>query len=472
MRILGTRDLLTPEELAVFHRGALRIIDRVGMQIENDEMLSHLADFGGRVDKASRRVTFAPEFVEQFLASREREAAPVAGEPQLACEVGGYSLNYEDPETLEVRRFTTRDFIDAARLCDSLPYVKYVAHVGVPGDIPPMLLPLELRFLLWRHTERAWGNTYMVWDTRLCPYIWELCQIRASMEGRKMYDVLRPTNFMVSPLRYPREEAEQFVWFWKKGHYFNIAHMLSMGGSAPVTLPGAVVLWLAESLMLNIIAAAFFARKGLYMGASITPLDMRRGTYSYGRPESSLAELAAAQLVRRYAGGSGGGAGGASNAKGVDYEAGLQCGCAPILDMAFNGGVGTALALYSNDEVFSPIKLVIDMEYLDHLLRLARPMEVTEESLALDVIEEVGPGGVFTGTMHTAEHFREEIWHPKLFSWENWESWCASGRRPLADKAREVVRAALADHHPRGIKPEVEKALRKFIDKARPKLVE
>ena len=127
--------------------------------------------------------------------------------------------------------------------------------------------------------------------------------------------------------------------------------------------------------------------------------------------------------------------------------------------------------LYSVDEVFSPVQLVIDDEFIDHLARLAREMSVTEESLALDEIEEVGPGGIFTDRMHTAEHFRDEIWMPKLFSHESYESWVSTGGETLRAKALEVWRQAMAESHPRGMKPETEKALLELIQRAGADLV-
>jgi trimethylamine--corrinoid protein Co-methyltransferase len=473
MRLLGIRDVLTPGEVETFHRGALRIIDRVGLKIENAEMLRRLADFGGRVDLARERVTFAPAFVEEFLASRKRASAPAAppDRPEVTLGTGSLCLNYEDPETGEVRKFTTQDFIDSCRLCERLPRVKYVGNIGIPQDFPQILAPLHIRRLLWRHTERAWGNTWIVWDNRVSPYILELVQAYCEAERKDFSRVMRVTNFLVSPFRYPREEAGQFVWWWKKGIYFHIDHMQSAGGSAPVTLAGTVVLWLAESMMLNIIYAAFYGRQGLYMGAALAPMDMRRGTYPYGRPEQALMSLASSQLIRHYGGEGGSGAGHGTCAKATDYEAGLQIGYAPALNMVFNGELSAGSGVYSVDEVFSPVQLIIDNEWAAHMERLARPVEVTEESLALDVIEEVGPGGAFTGTTHTAERFRDELWMPGLFSWENWESWRASGGRPLREKAREVVREALADSRPCGMKPETERALASIVERARKKLV-
>ncbi len=141
MRLLKITDFLSENEIDSFHRAALRIIDKVGMVIESEEMLSVLGDFGGRINKKEQRVSFAPAFEENFLSTRKRIEPSVQPDLQPEVEAGGCPLRYEDPETNEVRSFTTEDFINATRLADYLQNIKYVNAVGIPQDVPAHIHP-------------------------------------------------------------------------------------------------------------------------------------------------------------------------------------------------------------------------------------------------------------------------------------------------------------------------------------------
>ncbi|HUU42397.1 MAG TPA: trimethylamine methyltransferase family protein, partial [Planctomycetota bacterium] len=91
--------------------------------------------------------------------------------------------------------------------------------------------------------------------------------------------------------------------------------------------------------------------------------------------------------------------------------------------------------------------------------------EVSERTLPLDVVKEVGPGGTFLAHPHTLEHFRDEFWTPTLFAGENYEAWAHGSRDTLLDKARRKVLDILETHHPRGMKASTEETLLDLIDR-------
>ena len=190
---------------------------------------------------------------------------------------------------------------------------------------------------------------------------------------------------------------------------------------------------------------------------------MRTGMYPYGRPEKELCNIAMAQMARRY-GAHFHGHCGHSDAKRPSVEAGWQKALNSIPTLMVCGQTMISCGLLSVDEVFSPIQLVIDDEIVSHLRRFARGFEVNGETLALDLIKEIGPGGCFLDTEHTARHFHTELWEPRLFSRSMLNAWRQGGMKTDADHATDVYRDIIArEPLPALISDSLERELLDFI---------
>jgi len=264
--------------------------------------------------------------------------------------------------------------------------------------------------------------------------------------------LFRAHNYLITPLRYGRAEAEQSVWFWEHGYRCTIGSMASIGGTAPVTLAGAVGLALAETQALSFIHHVFYGGLGLHLFGRPVPLDMRTGVMPYGRPEEFLAGLAMSQIAE-YIGALGtGGVGHGTASKLPDVEYGLSKALPVGFEMTMLGELSWNYGLYSTDVVNDPRVLVIENEFVEGLKRLARGFEVNRRALPLEVVREVGPGGQFLSHPHTAEHLRDEIWRPELMSGLNYEARIASGSEDILKKAWKVVLEVFETYHPRGIR--------------------
>jgi len=381
---------------------------------------------------------------------------------------------------MTVRPSTMQTTADSLRLADFLDTVDGTGCPGAPTEVPPILAPLLMRLLCWRFAERSRSNCGEVWDTRLCPFVKEMGEVAAGLEGGEPGDWAQLAVEMISPLRFGAEEGKQYVYFWENGLPRGVGNMLSAGVSAPATLAGAVALQLAEMLFLNILRAAFAGGRevatgilhgslptphSLGFGPSVSVLDMKHCMYPYGRPEIALTHLALGQLARHYRANFGSNSF-SGDAKVPGSEAGMQKAFSTIAGIIAGTRTLGAMGLLSVDEIFSMDQLVIDGEFASALKRLARGFEVTEETIAYDVLAEVAPGGIFTDHIHTVTHFRSEHWQPQLFSREMLGTWLREGANTDLDKAQEVCREALETHHPKGIKDETVKELLKVIERA------
>jgi trimethylamine---corrinoid protein Co-methyltransferase len=129
-------------------------------------------------------------------------------------------------------------------------------------------------------------------------------------------------------------------------------------------------------------------------------------------------------------------------------------------------GVGT-LGHVENALTFSPEQLVIDNEIAGYIRRMLQGFEVTEETIALDVIKEVGIGGNFLAHPHTASNFRKEFWRPDLMERMPWESWNKQEVRGLEAKAKERARRIIAGHQPEPLSPEQVREIDAIVEAAR-----
>jgi trimethylamine--corrinoid protein Co-methyltransferase len=272
---------------------------------------------------------------------------------------------------------------------------------------------------------------------------------------------------LVPALKLGCHEAYQYFYFFRRGLQVHLGDQYAMGATSPVTMAGSAALSLAEQLAVGIMQRAFFGGTSFGLGSSISPLDMRTMIYPYGRPEMAYTNMVMAQMARFYQLPFGGHAG-LSDAKMPSCEAGAQKALTAIPTLLAGGHVHMDAGLLSIDEVFSPIQMILDNDFCGSLKHLCQEFGAGEEELALDLIAEVGPGGNFMATEHTARHFRGEHWEPRVWSRQMLSSWRESGRRLDVDYASEVYHGMLPalEAKPR-LSDEEERDIRALIERAR-----
>ena len=463
MRLGACATVLEPHEIERIHAAVARIMSEVGMRIESDVILSRLADAGCVVDLSTQTARCPPGVLSGFLQGSSRFDWESI-QPVVHCNAGVYLGRNLDPFTDEHLDWSEERIVAYVKVAEALEHVERATMLGCPlPGVPSPIHPLYQRTFCWKHGLWPGGA---VWDTRLCPYILEMCEVMADARAEPASTFFSASVYLSTTLTLACGEAEQYVYFVDRGLPVSIGHMSSAGGSAPVTLAGAVALHLAEGLFINMIQRAFRGVDTLRLGCSITPLDMRTLTYPYGRPERQIMNLMVADMAKHY-GAAFSGHGGHTDAKRPSAEAGAQRALTTIPTLMCGGTTSVAAGLLSVDEVFSPIQMVIDNEYAGALKRFARGCEITDETLAVDVVKAVGPGGLFTGTDHTVAHFRSEIWEPGLWSRTMLSRWQVEGAKIDAERARDVCAEVLArpDTPPR-ISERVETELRRVMDRA------
>lgn len=159
------------------------------------------------------------------------------------------------------------------------------------------------------------------------------------------------------------------------------------------------------------------------------------------------------------------GLGGATNAKVVDTQAGVQIAWTLLLEALGGANIVHDVGYMSGANLYSLQTLVICDELIEAVRRFMGGVEINEETLALDVIDEVGPHGNYLGHDHTMKHFRSE-WYPQLLDTGNYDHWVAGGSKTMAQRASERIDQILAEHQPEPLPDDVQKRIDEIVERA------
>jgi trimethylamine--corrinoid protein Co-methyltransferase len=268
----------------------------------------------------------------------------------------------------------------------------------------------------------------------------------------------------ISPLNNDRTAVEKLLLAAERGIPAMYTPCPSSGATAPATMAGMLVQSLAETLMA--VALCYLKKPGtpLIMGGVTTVMDMMTTTYSYGAPELSLASAANTDIskwlgLRMFS------TGGCTDAKCLDEQCAIEqmtnlfyahlSGANLVHDVGYIGS-GTVASLDS---------LVLNNEMIGMVRKFCRGINTSDEHIALDVINQAGPGGEFLTNDHTYEHWKD--WFlPKLQDRSDWDTWQADGAKTLVDRTREETDRILAEHEPEEIDPKLMTELKRIVKAA------
>ncbi len=463
MNLTLNEGVLSTGEIRKIVDQSIHILEKIGVVVENRELLRIFAEKGFTVDQESSKVFVGQSCTEEFLAGSKKVSwkhRPVSFTSMAEI----YQGVYLDPRDDEYKPWTRERLKEYIRVARALPEIYQVSMLGYPPeDAPCELQPLYEKLFCWKY-GLAGGTA--IWDTKLCPKILEMFEAYADFKGKPVQKVFNCGVFLISPLKMARLEAEQFLYFYRKGLRVLVGALGSLGGTAPVTPAGALSVQVAENLFINMMERKFWGRQELEFAASLSPLEMTSGTFRYGRPEQVILNMAGARIAE-YLGASFTGHCGLSDAKRPGHESAAQKCISAVCGAMTCGSGHIAAGLLSVDEVYSPVQMILDHEAVSALRHIGAGMAVDEETLAWETILEEGAGGNFLNTEHTAEYFRDTLWMPSLWSASMYSKWQKDGCKTDVDYARERFFEILETAAPLygEIPEELEKQLVKIIMK-------
>ncbi|UCD30189.1 MAG: trimethylamine methyltransferase family protein [Planctomycetota bacterium] len=446
--------VLDDDQMYQVHLAVLRVLEEVGVFIEHEQALKIFADCGCKVDFDKRRVCIPEYVLNEALSSAPSRFTFYGLKPEFDVlvdttsiyTIGGSSALFVIDLDGNRRSATMQDLEDLTRLQDALPNLHIMHGIVNPQDIPQEAFDRRLFPAVMKNTARNYYSQGTGGDS-VKDQIDQAAVILGSTEAVKQRPPFTIVLCMTSPLEQARLRVEELLACAENDIPIYVEVDSQPGATTPITLAGTLVEECAN--VLCGITLAQLIRPGLPCVFAIASgiLDMATTTYSGADPRANLLHVATAQMARYYNLPFQGGTG--IDAVISDVQAGYERGM-QVLANALGGTnfIHLSIGLMEQMLTASYEQCVIDNEILDAAFVMARGMEVNDETLAVDVLKDVGPGGNFLSHEHTVKHFRNLCWFPKITVRDKYQTWQATGAKDMRQRANEMARKILAEHHP------------------------
>lgn len=454
------KDLLSSDEIDMIHRSTLDILSEVGVAFGSRMAVTILENGGCDVDRASRRVRFPGQLVEECLDRCPHQFVIKARHPDYDLKIGEDRLYFQshpglyiaDLETDERREASLDDIGPLVRLVDALDGIHLsIMPTGTISDKPPQVMVEWVTAEQMRNTQKVTSAGVFQECTK---WVIEMAQVTE----QQVYGQMNP----VSPLNYSQEQIEGGLEYVGAGHPVCILPGPTLGANSPATLAGTLVVQNAEHLAGVVLIQLFKQGAPVTLASYPHVMDMRNGAPCIGGVEVGLLGAALAQIGRRY---------GIpthpefpmSDSKALDEQAAIEKAMTVVLlaeagaNLISNGGGLEA------EKMWSPVQLVIDNEINGMVGRILDGIKVTKSTLAVDIIKEVGPSGNFLRTRHTQRTWRNEQFLPDLADREGYGTWRAQGAKEITERARERALELVRTHQVPPLPEEQDRELDKIL---------
>ena len=464
---------LSEEELEAIHEQAVRILQDIGTEVLDERARALLSDAGQTIDDT--RVRWDRHFVEEMVARAPSSFTVTGRNPQrsvtigegapVLSPVGGSPFASDLDRGRREGAIADHDtLVKLAHASDLLTCLQSGTVEATDLPVPSRHLDMDLSVIRWSDKPYvAYGTAG--WKTH------DAVEMAAIVHGGHDAIEREPAIMIVvnpnSPLVWDTRMVQALLASAEANQPIVVTPFLLAGGTAPVTMAGALSIQVAEAL--SGVALAQLVRPGVacLYGSFFTALDMRTGSPAFGMPEALLAVLAGRQLARRYGLPYRGG-GAFSSANAVDGQAAAEATASLWATML----AGTDFVLHAagwleGGLVASFEKLAFDLEVLRQLDRMRRGVSLDEDELAYAAIAEAGPGALFLASPHTMARFKDALYMSPTFLTTDFATWEAGGRQSIEARSGQAWKQLLETYEDPGLDDAVEEELRAFVARRR-----
>jgi len=468
---------LSETEIEAIHDASLRVLEKTGVKVMSKVALDILKKAGAKVDYETGHVSIPRNVVEEALKRAPKTIKYCARNPKYDfvlnkqdthfCAEGG-SPFLLDWKTGKRRYSTSEDIAKFARIADYLDHFDLIWPLGAGNDVPA-----PVRYIVDMCTGLRNSEKHFEGDSTTGKEAQYQIEIAAAIVGGREELRERPIFSHVictlSPLCYEKGMTEASIELGRAGIPVVIYPMPTTGGTGPATLAGTVMVNNAEFLGGLVIQE--FASPGapVVYAAGVGTMDFKTGANTR-TPDKSLMHLGLNQVAHYYDLPSEILVTSSTAAKVLDTQAGYEQAITILTHTLAAPDIALGMGGLEGARMTSAEALVIDNEIIDYALRFVEGIEVNEDTLAVDIIDKVGPGGIYLGEKHTVQHFRER-WMSRLSDISSYETWEKQGSRTIDEVAREKVREILATHKVTPIPEDVEKEIGRILKRAEAELL-
>ena len=464
--------VLSDDQIEEIFHAALDVLERVGTRMYGEEGLSLLREAGCPVSDSD--LVYIPSWlVKQALnttpqriaiAGRDRSKRITLEKDKIYFGTGSDCPSLVDPYTDEVRKYTFQDVVNAARISDALPHIDFHMSLGLTSGVPALTYDRHQFLAMLQGTSKPFVIT-AVDKEGLADQYRMACEVLGGPEEFAKTPLFVAYIEPSSPLSNSIEAVEKLLYAAEVGIPAIYTPCIMCGASGPATLAGAMVQCLAECLVGVVLAQ--LKRKGaaVIIGGVQSPIDVTTSVLSYGAPEMVLLSAAMTDVAKwlrlpMFS------TAGCSDSKVLDQQAAIESAMSVMVAALSGANLIHDAGYLESGLLGSYDMLVMSNEAMGMAKHILGGITVTTETLAVDVIEQVGPGGHFLTQDHTRRHFRSQFWFPTLLDRQMRRAWEANGSETLAERVRAKVKDILKHHEPLPIPADVEARLRAIVAEA------
>lgn len=442
--------IVSEDNFNKIHASALRVMSKVGARVEHERTRNALEALGCTVNNDI--VLFPEKVVESFIASmkelgKQKEVNLNPDRPRIVPHVTGQAMLAHDLTTDELLPATRQDLVNATRVANALPGVVIGHPSYIPQDVHPMVRDIHTLEIVARYFPTS--REVEVFSEQTIDVFIDIADV---IRGNRQKVIENP------PFSYRAYGASPFIFgndglniLWKliekgvkDGLY--VGHVMPvLGISTPITLSAYLISLIAEGLEAAIVHKAITGKTRFFLGGPCT-IDMSTLTSSQSSPESALLNLASMEISRYY---------GdpepfypyalSTDSKFPDVQAGFEKAYKIMLATA--GGsreIVTGVGVLSQASVVSVGQMVIDYDFCMLVNRLLQGIDFAEPKLAEQLIIDLGIGANFIAEIHTAKHFREELFLSDIFDRRALGAW-QEDRQSMLEHAKAKVSSILEE---------------------------
>ena len=461
-------EVLSAAQLEAMHQASLEILEKAGANVRHDGALALLAEHGCRVDFETQTAHLPTGLVEQCLQSCPSSYSIRGRDPAADVRVGGtrvyfmqgMGMRYVDPDTWELRPATLREHAEGQIVGDALASVHVMdacfSYTDIAG-VPPVMQQLECLANGFRYSSKAQHYGYLKDSHRF-----------AIKMAQGLGVTLNAEIDVAPPIVFGHDAVDALISFAELGWGLEACPGGSAGATSPGSLAGSVVqMWAAT---LAFIVLAQLVRPGAPVGRQVTgtvphpkwghPLD--------GAPESWYLGAMTNQLCLRHGIPITSPVGFCGQAKMFDYQAAWEKALGVLFSVSSGSHLHVLHGSHGEELGFSNILQILDDDIARSIGRLLDGTEVSDETMATDLICEVAEAqGGFMSQAHTRKYWMKDRFQPTVADWNTHVEWVRGGKTDLVSRAREQLDAILATHKPAPLSADQEAVVSEVLEEAR-----